>query len=311
VKTCNIQIVVNPVAGSGKAKLVAQSILQRISSKTGSNIKVTYTKDKNDATLVTREAILNHAGLIVAVGGDGTINEVVNGFFNDGKQIDPLCELGIINCGTGSGYAGTLNIPRQLDKQIELLFRPSYTELDLGYLTCQNRTGNLINRLFVNECQTGIGSKVTSIVGKKFKKMGGTIAFGLAATIQAIMLKAVEMDIAFENDSFQRFPLIGLVVGNGKECAGGMKLTPDARMNDGFFDVLSIHEMSRIKRLMKLPQVYSGTHVMSQGFSVTRCKRLKIMAKSELLVEADGELLGYAPFNVDILPSAIRVKTCC
>jgi YegS/Rv2252/BmrU family lipid kinase len=308
VKTSNIQFVVNPVAGSGKAKLVASSILDRIGNKTGSNINVTYTKGKNDATLVTREAIINHAGLIVAVGGDGTINEVVNGFFNDEKQIDPSCELGIINCGTGMGYAGTLNIPRSLDSQIELLLSSSSVDLDLGNITCHDQTGNLISRLFVNECQTGIGSRVTSFVGKKSKMLGGTIAFGFAATIQALIMNSVKLEIAFENEPYQQFLLIGLVVGNGKECAGGMKLTPGAEMDDGFFDVLLIHEMSRIKRLINLPQVYSGTHIQSPGFSVKRCKNLKISSNSKMSLEADGEIIGFAPFEVNILPSAIKVK---
>lgn len=308
VRTSNIQIVVNPVAGSGKAKLVARSIIDKIGNKTGRNIYVTYTKGKNDATLITREAILNHTGLIVAVGGDGTINEVVNGFFNEGKQIDPSCELGIINCGTGMGYAGTLNIPRSLDSQIELLFSSSSINVDLGYITCHDQSGNLISRLFVNECQTGIGSEVTSAVGKKSKIFGGTIAFGFAATIQALIMKAVELEIAFENEPYRRSLLIGLVVGNGKECAGGMKLTPCAEMDDGFFDVLLIHDMSRIKRLVNLPQVYSGTHIMYPGFSVKRCKSLKIRSNSKMSLEADGEIIGFVPFEVNIIPSAIKVK---
>jgi len=111
VKPGNIQLVVNPVAGNGKAKVAIRKILQR-SDNEDKNIIISYTKYKNDATIITRNAISAGADLVVAVGGDGTINEVVNGFFENGRLADASCKLGIMDCGTGKGYASTLGIPR-------------------------------------------------------------------------------------------------------------------------------------------------------------------------------------------------------
>ena len=87
-------------------------------------MNLTFTKEKNDAMVITREAIYNGASVIVVIGGDGTVNEVVNGFFIDGTPVKPFCELGIINCGTGGGYARTLNLPQPIENQIDLLLQP-------------------------------------------------------------------------------------------------------------------------------------------------------------------------------------------
>jgi YegS/Rv2252/BmrU family lipid kinase len=308
MKTSYVNIVINPTAGNGKAKRIAQSLLQKIKSSCDFEININFTKEKNDATFITRKAILDGASMIIAVGGDGTINEVVNGFFLEGKSLNPLCELGVINCGTGGGYARTLNNPHSTGQQIEQLFQPGSIALDLGHITCQDYSGTTVNRLFVNECQIGIGSEVASFVGKKSKFFGGAIAFGFAATVLAMIMKPLPLTIGFDNESFQKFRLIGLVVGNGTECAGGMKLTPDAKLNDGLFDVLSINDMKTGQRILNLSNVYSGKHILSPYCSIKRCKKLKIRSDIEISLESDGEILGKSPFDIEILPSAIRVK---
>jgi diacylglycerol kinase (ATP) len=308
MKTNYVTIVINPSAGNGKAKREAQSLLQKIKSSCNFELDIAFTKGKNDATLFTRKAIFDGASMVIAVGGDGTVNEVVNGFFVEGKPINPLCELGVINCGTGGGYARTLKNPQPIGLQIEQLLQPGSTALDLGRINYINYSGTKIDRLFVNECQIGIGSEVASLVGKKSKIFGGTIAFGFAATLLAMTIKPLSLTIGFDNEASQEYRLIGLVVGNGTECAGGMKLTPDAKLNDGFFDVLSINDMKTGQRIMNLSKVYSGTHILSPHCSVKRCKKLNVRSTIDVPLESDGEILGNSPFDIEILPSAIRVK---
>jgi YegS/Rv2252/BmrU family lipid kinase len=308
MNTSYLSIVINPSAGNGKAKREAQSLLQKIKSSCDFEININFTKEKNDATFITRKAIADGASMIIAVGGDGTINEVVNGFFLEGKSLNPLCELGVINCGTGGGYARTLKNPHSTGQQIEQILQPGSKALDLGRITCLDNSGTEVDRLFVNECQIGIGSEVASFVGKKSKIFGGTIAFGFAATLIALFMKPLSLTIGFDNEAFQEYRLIGLVVGNGTECAGGMKLTPDAKLNDGLFDVLSINDMKTGPRILNLSKVYSGTHILSPHCSVKRCKKLQIRSDIEVSLESDGEILGNSPFDIEILPSAIRVK---
>ncbi|MDP4276186.1 MAG: YegS/Rv2252/BmrU family lipid kinase [Bacteroidota bacterium] len=304
-----ILIVANPAARSGKAEQVASSVYQKIKCHfSGSAVRLAFTKRNNEATDITRKAMANHTSLIIAVGGDGTINEVVNGFFENGKLLNPACELGLINCGTGGGYAKTLNIPQSLDQQIELILQAGSVKLDVGCITYQDSWGITCKRFFVNECQLGIGSKVAALVGKKYKMLGAPVAFGLMAMIQAMRAETLRLTISYDDESPQTQPLIGLVVGNGVECAGGMKLTPDATLTDGFFDVLSIYPMSIAERLLTLSKVYSGTHVNSPRLAVRKCKKLAINASTAVAIEADGEMLGTAPFQIEVLPMLINVK---
>jgi YegS/Rv2252/BmrU family lipid kinase len=306
--TNKIRIVVNPAAGSGKAKAAARMLMQRIRNISNYDFQITYSKYKDDAMYITREAVTEGAALVIAVGGDGTINEVVNGFFTGREPVNPSCELGIINCGTGGGFSGTMNNPRSPEQQIGQLFQARSTVLDLGHITCQGYSGETVSRIFVNECQLGIGSRVAFSVGKKSKVFGGKIAFGLAATLLAMSARPLKLTIGYDKEPAGEVSLIGLVIGNGTECAGGMKLTPDARLNDGLFDVLSINNMKTHQRLFNLSKVYSGRHIFSPHFSVRRCRNINILSDNAVSLEGDGEMLGTTPVDIEILPSAIRVK---
>jgi YegS/Rv2252/BmrU family lipid kinase len=308
MKTSSIYVVVNPTAGSGRAKNIAEFLIEEVRHLGVADAKLKFTKAKGDATTITSEAIIKGATMIIAVGGDGTVNEVVNGFFQNNNKLNQECELGIINCGTGGGLAGSLKMPRKIEKQIERIFTRNYVGLDLGKVTYTDTSGKSESRLFINECQTGIGSKVASVVGKKHKLLGGALAFGITATLQAIKIKPLQLNISYDDEQETELALIGLVIGNGTECAGGMKLTPDASLTDGYFDVLSIHTMNTAQRLFNLSRVYSGSHIHSPHFSVRRCKKINVRSQNIVSLEADGEMLGYSPFTVEIIPAAIRIK---
>jgi diacylglycerol kinase (ATP) len=311
MKTSYVNIIINPVAGHGKAGRMARTLLHMIKKSSDFEINICFSREKDDATVITRNAVKDGASMVIAVGGDGTVNEVVNGFFDEGKAINPLCELGIINCGTGGGYSKTLKYPAAMDKQIENILRPGSSALDLGKVSWLDDSDKIISRYFVNECQIGVGSKVASMVGRKSKIFGGTIAFGTAATISAMLMKAIPVTVGFDDGNFSELDLLGLVVGNGTECAGGMKLTPHAKLDDGMFDVLLMKKMTIVQRMVNLSKVYSGTHIMSPYFSITKCKKIMIRSENPIALESDGEILGNSPFDIEIIPSAIRVKANC
>lgn len=302
-----IQIIANPTARSGKARSLAERTLQWLHQQTDRTVNLEFTKGIHDAVRITRESIINGADMIVCVGGDGTLNEVANGFFIEGKSINPNCELGVINAGTGGGYARGLGIPASFEAQLELLLQPTSIFADVGRISYSDMHGQRVERLFLNECQVGIGSDVAAFVGKKFKFFGGPVAFGLTATYLALKAKPLQLTISYDDKEANSECLIGLVVGNGYECAGGMKLTPDARVNDGLLDVLSMHEMNIPQRLFNLSKVYDGKHMLSPHFSIRRCQKLTIETPQKIVLEADGEIFGYGPYLIDLLPSSLRV----
>ena len=303
-----IQLVVNPIAGSGKAKKSVPFILKKFRELTNSDIRITETAGANDAMFIAREAIVNGASMVVSVGGDGTVNEVINGFFINKIPINPLCELGVIDCGTGGGYASTISLPESIEQQIELILQSQGVFIDLGCVDFRNSDNEPVSRFFVGECQTGIGSLVVAKIGSKLKAIAGRYAFFLVSTVAALTLKPSKLRLKYDHDPEEVHSLLGLVVGNGVVCGGGMKLTPNAKLNDGLFDVLLINQMSIIQRLINLSKVYSGKHILSRHFSIKRCKKIAIESDLAVSLEADGELLGYSPFSMEIFPQVIKVK---
>ncbi len=303
-----IQLVVNPIAGSGKARKAFPSILHKFRELTDSEIRVAYTTGAGDAIVLTRDAIVNGALMVVSVGGDGTINEVINGFFNNKIPINPFCELGVIDCGTGGGFASTVNLPESIDQQIELILKSSAIPIDLGCVDFIDTSNKPTFRFFIGECQTGIGSLVVSKIGSKLKAVAGKYAFFYVSTVEALTLKPSRLRVKYDDNIEEEHRLLGLVVGNGIVCGGGMRLTPNAKLNDGLFDVLLIHNMGLVQRLMNLSKVYSGKHILSRHFSTKRCKKITIQSDSPVSLEADGELLGYSPFAMKIFPQVIKVK---
>jgi YegS/Rv2252/BmrU family lipid kinase len=308
LKTVMTYVIVNPAAGSGKARYITENFSRKIREVVQGEVNFQFTAAQHHATYLAREALKKGAEKIIAVGGDGTINEVVNGFFENGIQINPDCELGIISCGTGKGFANSLKLPQSIEDQIALVGRTGFRTIDTGHVHYINKEGEPESRYYVNESQTGIGSKVASLVGSKHKVFGGPLAFGFSATIQAIILKPIELKIRFDEEPEEDLKLIGFVAGNGTECAGGMKLTPGAKLDDGLFDVLLMYNMGVITRLVNLTKVYSGKHLLSPYFAIKKCKRIKISSETKLLLEADGEMLGFPPYEFTVVPAAIRVK---
>jgi diacylglycerol kinase family enzyme len=247
--------------------------------------------------------------LVVTVGGDGTVHEVVNGLFCATPDHRPRCELGIVNCGTGSGLADSLGLPRTLEDQLDLLTLPHGVIIDVGRVAYRDATGRAAERWFASECQLGIGSAVNGALGFPAKRFGGRIAFGAAALQSALRHRASSLDVSYNGTGPVTLPLLGLAIGNGHICAGGMRLTPGARLDDGVFDVLAIHDMRLPTRLVNFPRIYGGSHVPSPHFSVHRTSRLRITAEPPVPVSADGECLGFTPCRISLMPAALRIRS--
>ncbi len=305
----NVHIIANPIAGGGRAGRLIPKLLPRIEKRFGTNYSIHVTQKPNEATIIARNSILAGANLIIALGGDGTVQEIVNGFFHDTKIINPDCELGILNYGTGKGLTQTLNLPSTLEEQLDLIASSSNNLIDVGYIKCKDKRGSNQERFFVNECQVGIGGVVVTGVSMWHKYLGGTLAFGSVTLKQALFFNAPHMMVEFDDKQKISGNLIGVVVGNGAFCSGGMKLTPDAKPNDGQFDILLIHDMHIFSRIWNFTKIYSGRHIKSQNFALRRSKSISIKSEERVLIEADGELTGIVPCKISLIPAVLKVKS--
>ncbi len=304
-----VHAIVNPIAGGGRTGRLIPKLLAEIERRFGTDCIIHTTRQPLEATNITRKSIITGAKLIIVMGGDGTVHEAVNGFFNDRKLLNPECELGILNFGTGKGLLQTLNLPSSLEEQLDLIACSSSNLLDVGCVVYKDEKGKKKECLFLNECQVGIGGDVVTEVSIKHKYFGGTLAFGSVAIKQALFYKALNLTVEFDDKQIISRNLIGVVAGNGAFCAGGMRLTPDARPDDGQFDVLLIHDMNIFNRIWNFTKIYSGKHIKSQYVTLRRSKSLSIGSEKPALIEADGELLGTVPCEISLLPAILKVKS--
>jgi len=307
MNTRKTHVIINPFSAGGKTRKRLNYILNLLENYCGKKYSVYITKKPFEATSSAQKAIVNGCELIISIGGDGTIQEIVNGFFFNGRLINPACQLGIINCGTGQGFAQSLNLPPTIKEQLEVIFDGLSHPVDIGRIAFSDENGETMERFFVNECQAGIGGDVVKKIMSHHKKLGGVIAFGIVTLSTAFRYPNQLMTIGIDGIYKVTNRFIGIMVSNGRYTGGGMNLTPSAKVNDSLLDVLLIHEQSFFQRLWNFPKIYSGSHIASRTFSYFQGKSISLNARETILVEADGELLGFLPCKIEVMPSALHI----
>lgn len=264
------------------------------------------TEDKNHATKLTKDALNEGFDRIIAVGGDGTFNEVVNGFFQGGYQINEDAVLGFISRGTGSDLVRTLKLPKDIRSSISIIKGNRIKEIDLGKATytVNNKTET---RFFINIANVGIGSEVAYKVNNSSKVLGGFLSFLNATITTVVNYKNKETEIVFDDNLKLSQITNNIIIGNGKFFGGGMKVLPDADLQDGFFDVMTIGDISKLGFFQNIPKIYNGTHVSDPNVTIKKAKKITITAKETLRVEFDGEAEGFTPVTFEIVPKSLSI----
>ena len=305
----NTQVILNPAAAAGRTGRNRAAILSALERAIGPAFSLYETRRPLDATAAARSAALSGARLIVAVGGDGTIQEVVNGMFDSGRPVRPDCELGIIRAGTGCGFAESFGLPLGLEAQCAAIGSGAARTVDIGRAVFSRPANGPAERCFINECQAGLGGEVVKKVHSGNKKLGGFLVFGLKTLAVSLTYPNRQMSVALDGRAPVAGTFIGVIAANGNAMAGGMKLAPRAKVDDGLLDVLFMHGQSVRSRLNNFPKIYSGRHLGSPKFTYVQARSIEIRSDEDVSFEADGELLGGMPVRVEVLPAALRVRT--
>ena len=303
-----VHVIINPVSAGGKTGARQPEILNALEKRLGKRYSLCVTSEPLEAIFSARKAIIDGNELIITIGGDGTIQETVNGFFSNGNLINPSCQLGIIDSGTGHGFAQSLGLPTELEEQLEVIHSGQTKFIDLGKIIFSDKNGKPREHFFINECQAGIGGEVVRIVQSKHKRLGGFIAFGAITLLTALRYPNRSMSVVIDGTTKITDHFIGVVIGNGNYMAGGMKLIPYAKVNDGLFDILLMHKQFISQRLWNFPKIYTGRHLASSKFSYYRGKSVTLSSSENVTLEADGEFLGSLPCSIEILPSALQIR---
>jgi len=296
------RLIVNPAAGAGRTARKWPQIRGLLKS-IGLRFEHDLTEAPEHAIALARAAAEKGYEMVVSVGGDGTINEVVNGLYDAGSI--GRTALGIIGTGTGSDYIRTIGIPRHPEEACRRLVNPGRITVDLGVAEYVSR-GRTVKRLFINFAGLGFDAEVVKATTHRFKTLGGLPAY-LAGLLNTLLFyHGIEVVLNLDGQTEDR-KICVVLIGNGKYGGGGMLAMPDADPKDGLFDVLIIDDLSKPDLLWSLPRIYRGTHLTHPRVTLKRARNIEIRAGQPTSIQADGELLGETPVRFQILPAALNI----
>ena len=296
-------LIVHRRAGRG----AIEKVLPEIESHLGQRdleYEIRFTEHQGHATEIARESMLAGKRFVVAVGGDGTVHEVVNGMMEDGRALVPDATLGVIAGGTGCDFIKTFGIPPMASHAVAHLDGPESFPIDLGKITYQ-QDGATVTRYFANIAEVGIGADVVARAASLPRFLGPTVYF-FAFWMTLRKHKGAQVTIDLVDRKYEGF-MNNLVVANGQFFGGGMKIAPKAAPTDGLLDIQIEHARKR-EAIALMPKIYKGQHVPHPDIEEAKRVRVTIDADRPLRIEADGEVLGHTPASFEVIKDVISLK---
>jgi len=263
-----------------------------------------------EATEIAQHAVLESRPLVVAVGGDGTLNEVVNGFFRNGAPLPTSSKLAMVPLGTGGDFRRTLRIPGDPKQAIDVLRSGLVRRLDAGCVTFQTDDGATAVRHFINIADAGLGGDVVFQMGNGTKRFG-TAAYKIAAGRALLGYKNKPMTVNIDGSTHELPKAQQVVVANCQFFGGGMQMAPSASPTDGVFDVILIKDAGKIETMRGMNDFLAGKHLDQNNPKIELMygKRVSVSSPEKVRLDIDGETGGFLPALFEIQPGAIEFVT--
>jgi lipid kinase YegS len=289
-----IAVIVRPPADEARLEAV-RSAVTAVRSE-GHRVAVRLTFEPGDARRFARSAARAGWDVVVAAGGDGTVNEVVNGLARAGGET----ALGLLPLGTANDFATSLDIPESPEDALRLAATGRAHPIDVARV---NR------RCFINVSTGGFGADASKSAGRALKKRLGGLAYVLRGVENIVNFDVHEGSFRVNGQLVHEGEFVFFAVGNARQTGGGTPLTPLAQVGDGRLDIMLVHGMSRLQFMALLPDLRAGTHLDSPHVSYHRGDEFDVTSRGELLVNADGERVAGESFSYDVLSHPLRVVT--
>jgi diacylglycerol kinase (ATP) len=308
-------LVVNPKSGGGATGRTFPAMRGTIERALG-KVEVAMTERPGHAIDLARQGALAGHPLVIAVGGDGTIHEVVNGLMQARSggygTIAEGTELGIIGQGTGGDFRKTLELEHRLDRYVAAIASGKRRALDVGKFTGGGKTSHY----FVNILSAGMGGLVDRYVADSSRLLGGKAAY-FGASLRALLNArlgnvrcTVTLDGKVEEHILRSFMI---AICNGRCFGGGMKVAPMAEIDDGTFEIVALGATSKLGFALTSGSIYSGEHIGQAGTVHLRGQKVKLELMNEdaanvFLLDVDGEPMGTLPLEIEVVPRAVTLR---
>jgi len=302
------QVIVNPASDQGRTRRRWREIKEALKTFIR-EFHYEFTEKPLQAIDLTREAIKNGTELVIGVGGDGTLNEIANGFFEKNRIINPETELAIVPSGTGCDFMRSLNLPISLKQALQVIARAVARPVDVGRATYINKEGKEEQRFFLNVADFGVGGEVVHEVNRKrLERKASSYFRTLVATMIRYRQKRIRLRV--ENQELPEDEYLIGAVANGRIFGKGMKIAPLAEVDDGFFDLVLIRGMKFFEFLRNSWKIFTGAHLRHPKTSLWKARYLEARPAQdeEVILELDGEEVGRLPATFEIIPSQLLIK---
>lgn len=295
-----VELIVNLTAGGGKPRPHLKTIFKYL-KENGFNFEVRYTSHHGEAVELAQKAADNGAELIVSVGGDGTVNEIVNGIMK--SKNDP--PLGIIPLGWANDFIKSTNIPSDIIEACKILIKGKTKKIDIGVINDQI--------YFANICGVGFDAEVAQLANQMKSKHPNLRILSAFVYVFATVKKLLSpfgyhnVKIKFDGQEIHS-KILFIAVGNGKFYGGRFKITPEAILDDGLLEICLVEEMGRFKYLSIIPKAFKGTHSSVKGVNFYRAKEVVIQSSEPILAQVSGEVIeGQKEFTITLLPKSLKL----
>lgn len=303
-----IAAVVNPHSAGGRTARQWPQLAAMLESRLG-HVITRFTSEPGAGISIARALLREGCDLIIAVGGDGTLNEVANGFFDKDQMVRPEAVLGILPLGTGGDFRRTLGISTDAAEAIEILAAGVPACIDVGKAVFRASSGDQASRYFVNLISFGMGGRVAAQSKNLMGRFGGKSAFLWATLKTFLSYRGRHVSLVLDGSSTRlRFFITNVAVGNGQFHGGGMRPCPAAVPNDGVLDVTVISYAGALKLLSSFSMLYSGEVYSHPNVRHFQAVHILAEAASVTEIEIDGEPVGKLPLEVTLLPKQLRVQ---
>lgn len=294
------ELIINLTAGGGKPRPHLKTIFKYL-KENGFNFKVSYTSHHGEAIELARKAADKGMDLIVSIGGDGTVNEIVNGIMK--SKNNP--SLGIIPLGWANDFIKSVNIPSDITQACQILVQGKIKKIDIGVINSQI--------YFANICGVGFDAEVAQLANQMKSKHPNLRILSAFVYVFATVKKLLSpfgyhnVKIKFNGQKIHS-KILFIAISNGKFYGGRFKITPRAILDDGLLEICLVEEMGRFKYLSIIPKVFKGTHTSIKGISFYRAKEVVIESSEIILAQVSGEVIeGQKKFTITLLPKSLKL----